>query len=312
MRKEWGELSHEERKSYIAAIQCMRSIPSILDLPGTKSLYDDVAAVHINATMAVHASGSFLSWHRHSLWLWEQLLRNECGYDGYQPYWNWALSAGNLSGSPLFDGSETSLSGNGEPKPDRIPYIVGGVPMPVGTGGGCVMNGPFANMTLNLGPFEFAQTLPPNWGDWTPHCLYRDFNDWGAARYTNQSSVDRLFTLENIVELQDAISSSGVEKGVHTGGHYAVGGVMFDLFASPQDPVFMLHHAMVDRVWTKWQALDPDSRRFSWDGTNTIYNAHTTAKVDKDTLLHYGILGRAMRLEEVADTMAFEYCYTYT
>jgi tyrosinase len=37
-------------------------------------------------TLSVHFSGIFLAWHRNFVWLWEQALRNECNYAGYQPY----------------------------------------------------------------------------------------------------------------------------------------------------------------------------------------------------------------------------------
>ncbi|RYE65120.1 MAG: hypothetical protein EOO81_13135, partial [Oxalobacteraceae bacterium] len=41
-------------------------------------------------------------------------IRNECGYKGYQPYWDWAKTARTgLLSSPIFDGSDTSMSGNG-------------------------------------------------------------------------------------------------------------------------------------------------------------------------------------------------------
>lgn len=29
---------------------------------------------------------------------------------------------------------------------------------------------------------------------------------------------------------------------------------MGNTYASPGDPIFFVHHAMVDRLWTKWQA----------------------------------------------------------
>lgn len=41
--------------------------------------------------------------------------------------------------------------------------------------------------------------------------------------------------------------------GVHGGGHYTIGGDPGgDLFTSPGDPAFYLHHGQVDRLWTMW------------------------------------------------------------
>jgi tyrosinase len=70
-------------------------------------------------------------------------LRDECGYTGYQPYWNWGKWADDPLSSPLFDGSDTSLGGNGAPR-DHAPVQQG--PYAVvegGHGGGCVTTGPF-------------------------------------------------------------------------------------------------------------------------------------------------------------------------
>lgn len=51
------------------------------------------------------------------------------------------------------------------------------------------------------------------------------------------------------------------EAGAHSRPHLFIGGAM-NSFASPDDPIFWLHHAFVDKVWTMWQDchnfLDPD------------------------------------------------------
>lgn len=46
----------------------------------------------------------------------EQTLRNECNYTGAVPYWDWTKTAKEgFNASEAFDGSATSLSGNGLP-----------------------------------------------------------------------------------------------------------------------------------------------------------------------------------------------------
>lgn len=50
------------------------------------------------------------------------------------------------------------------------------------------------------------------------------------------------------------------EAGAHSRPHLFIGGAM-NSFASPDDPIFWLHHTMVDKVWAMWQdchqLLDP-------------------------------------------------------
>lgn len=69
--------------------------------------------------------------------------------------------------SPIFDGSATSLSGNGEYIANKGDIVLGGgglpyLSLPAGSGGGCVITGPFANMTVNLGPVAL----------WVSPCLF--------------------------------------------------------------------------------------------------------------------------------------------
>lgn len=67
---------------------------------GTRSRYDDFVATHINQTMTIHQTGNFLYWHRYFIHFFETALRDECGYEGYLPYWNWGKSAADLKNSP--------------------------------------------------------------------------------------------------------------------------------------------------------------------------------------------------------------------
>jgi len=61
IRREWRTLSTTERKSYISAVKCLRTKPSLLDpvaFPGSKSLFDDFVAIHLVQTMNIHLSVS--------------------------------------------------------------------------------------------------------------------------------------------------------------------------------------------------------------------------------------------------------------
>ena len=99
-----------------------------------------------------------MNWHRYYIYTFEKALREECAYQGYLPYWNWAESAvTGLANHPVFDGSDTSLSGNGAKinNQGNVVVQVPGFPaitFPAGSGGGCVTSGPFKDLKVNLGP----------------------------------------------------------------------------------------------------------------------------------------------------------------
>lgn len=162
-------------------------------------------------------TANFLSWHRYYIWLYEKALREECGYKGYQPYWDWSITAETgLLASPIFDGSDTSMGGNGAYVGNRSEIVLGaelGLPpvyLPTGSGGGCVESGPFVNMTVNLGPVALnspggASQGPPSGDplDWNPRCLGRDLTDAVNRRWANASSVVSLISnSKNVYDFQ--------------------------------------------------------------------------------------------------------------
>lgn len=167
--------------------------------------------------------------------------------------------------SPIFDGSSTSLSGDGEFIPNQPPVVliapVPGIPpiyLDPGTGGGCLKSGPFKDIQVNLGPGALdvpgggPQVVNPEGPlAYNPRCLTRSLTNQSNQRYANASALlslivdpDNVFDFQ--MQMQGWPGSGNI--GVHGGGHYALGGDPGrDVFVSPADPVFYLHHSMVDR-----------------------------------------------------------------
>ncbi|KAE8163741.1 hypothetical protein BDV40DRAFT_311491 [Aspergillus tamarii] len=322
LRKEWRELDAAERNDYVEALWCLRDRPSILSnetYPGVRDRWDDFVATHINYTNVIHFNGLLLPWHRQFVYLWEVALREECGYNGTVPYWNWALDADNITESPVFDGSSTSLSGNGAYDPDApAPCSPGGICFPKGKGGGCVESGPFKDMKVHMGPI--SATLVSSYGeipvsvwDYNPRCLYRNLSPDMLAALNNQTVVDRMQATTNIKDWLGVMSPSDPNVlNPHSGGHGSVGGAMGDFFASPQDPSFMLHHAFIDRLWAQWQEMDPENRRYAVNGTTIVYDPPGAPMVTLDTLVEFGSLSPPRKVETMMDPSKNGYCYTYT
>jgi tyrosinase len=140
-------MSAKERKAYISAVQCMIAAPSKSDpvaVPGARTRYDDFVGQHINQTLSIHGTGNFLSWHRYFVHGYEKALKEECGFKGAQPYWNWLSYQGDLKNSPVFDGSAASMGGDGSYlKHNGSISGAGNIWLPSGNGGGCIKDGPF-------------------------------------------------------------------------------------------------------------------------------------------------------------------------
>lgn len=153
--------------------------------------------------------------------------------------------------------------------------------------------------------------LPSNWTEYKSHCLSRDLNNYIAARYGNQTAIDIQMGATTISELQNIMSGADINLGVHGGGHFSIGSTLLHFFASAADPAFFLHHSMIDRLWTMWQAVDPDTRQYALSGTSTIFKGNETGQVTVDTRQNWGVLGREKRTGELmkveADGLCFEY-----
>lgn len=76
IRREYGDLSLAERKDYVTAMLClMAKPPKLTQFPGVTNRYEDFVAVHVNQTLSIHGTGSFLSWHRYYTWAFEQVQK---------------------------------------------------------------------------------------------------------------------------------------------------------------------------------------------------------------------------------------------
>lgn len=281
---------------------------------------------HVNSTLFIHGTGNFLSWHRYFLWSFEQALRNECGYNGYQPYLNYGKIASNPLGAPVFDGSSTSISGNGGYKAYagvKIPSAaVPLISLPPGQGGDCVTSGPFASMSVNLGPLSPVFTdVPanpqPDGLGYNPRCLRRDISQFASSTATTDQNVTDLISQNtNIADFQNTLQGNfgAGEIGIHTAAHYIVGGdAGGDIFTSPGDPFFWLHHAMIDRIWWIWQNQDPLNRMNVIAGTITLLNNPPSRDATLNDIIDLGVVAASgtIPISSAVYTLGGPFCYIY-
>lgn len=270
IRKEWRELSTSEQAAYHEAVKCLMSSPSqrYPDEPSVANRADDFTWTHMVVNEEAHLTATFLPFHRWFLHQYESSLRSECGYTGPLPYWDWTIDADTLSvpSSPVFDAS-TGFGGNGrrvdsDANPSGYEY--------------CVQDGPYANTTLTLGGTY------PDFVD-GEHCLSRTFNngwqdlngnfivgDMMASQYYTTLALAPVYRQNNYYSFE-----VNLEDRSHAAVHNGIGGDMLTS-ASPNDPLFYLHHANVDRIWAKWQAANPTrlTDYNGWKDRNETIPAH--------------------------------------
>ncbi|KAJ1323305.1 tyrosinase [Microdochium nivale] len=284
-RQEWRTFTPELQAGYMAAIKCLTTKPSRLGL--STSLYDDFPYVHAKLNLDIHFAAQFLPWHRLFVHLYETALRADCGYKGRMPYWDWTRDSGTLLSSTVVRDFGGNGLGGGWSSPARPNPLVS-----------CVTGGPLANVTL-----------PYYEGGERPHCLNRQINNgtgsaaealWLASFYTPAAVANITNTSRDF-----ATFWTRLERDPHGAIHNALGGDMGPS-TSPNDPLFMMHHAQVDRLWWLWQRAKSPAREADFggkrvDGTNATL---------QDVMTYLGI-GANVTVQGVMSTETKLLCYKY-
>ncbi len=97
------------------------------------------------------------------------------------------------------------------------------------------------------------------------------------------------------------------EGQAHAFGHNGVGAVMLDMFASPGDPIFFLHHAFVDHSYRIWQNGDPSRITAAGMNGNDVKGNPLTL----ETTLEMNDVRPTVTIGDVIDTRGTTLCYQY-
>ncbi|WP_369147945.1 tyrosinase family protein [Streptomyces sp. R44] len=199
-----------------------------------------------------HRSPSFLPWHRRFLIQFEEALKS-VDATVTLPYWDW--TADRTSRSSLW--APDFLGGTGRARD------------------GQVSDGPFAR-TGN----RWTINVRVDGRDY----LRRDLGA-GGRQLPTRAEVDSVLAIETYDTAPWNSSSDGFRnhlegwRGVnlHNRVHVWVGGQMAT-GVSPNDPVFWLHHAFVDKLWADWQARHPRSTYLPAAGTPNVVDLRDTMR----------------------------------
>ncbi|MEU0458695.1 tyrosinase family protein [Streptomyces sp. NPDC006129] len=233
-RKDVSTLTRTERRRFVKAMLEVKR----------RGEYDEFVRTHIEYYTAdgedglrtAHMAPSFLPWHRQFLLELEKALRRVDASVSV-PYWDWTR-----------DRTTTSVPWTAD--------LLGG-------------NGRRSDRQVMTGPFAYAE------GNWTIREGVTDeeflTRDLGRARdpikLPTRSELERALK-DPVYDVSpwDSTAGKGFRNKLegwgsgrgsaswynHNRVHRWVGGVMVG-GASVNDPVFWLHHAFIDLVWSRWQ-----------------------------------------------------------
>ncbi|KAI1292980.1 hypothetical protein F5Y03DRAFT_14985 [Xylaria venustula] len=277
VRIEWDSYSSADRTAFVKAIECLKKNPSAgSQYTGAQNRYEDLVSVHRDMTNNIHQTAAFLVWHRYFVWVFEQLLRDECGFDRAMPWWDETKHAGAFAQSDVFTDA-----------------WFGHLPAKTSDGQGtCIESGEFSGDILHVGPGT---------GN-TDHCLSRAVDESQTAQ-CNQDFTNNCLSMGSYDDFRDCF-----ELGPHGYGHNGIGAVMAEVSASVGDPIFFMHHLFVDHVFRIWQNANP-SRRTTINGCADKANPCTP--ITLDTKLSSSGLRPDITVGEALNTLGGTFCYRY-
>ncbi|KAN0118256.1 Di-copper centre-containing protein [Russula decolorans] len=277
VRKEWRAFSTTEKTEWIRAVNCLShqphdpalapsvdpSISLIPPVNASGSYYDDLVYIHMDLNTRIHFTGQFLPWHRWYLYVFEQSLKYRCGYNGVSPYWNWSIDAPDFFESSFWKDSDplSGLGGWGDPNADFS-----------------VPDGGFD---------EFHLSYPSS------HILRRNFTlypfDVPDPLLTDQLKEGNATFSVSVIEAALETSAGDfrsfqkaleIPEGPHTAVHLIMGGDLAGLCPinappnctagptwSPNEPLFWMHHGMIDKLWYDWQHRNPANANSYFGGS---------------------------------------------
>jgi tyrosinase len=251
VRKEVKELSEREIEAFVTAVRQMKEAPSQYK-PSTNA-YDYFVELHLRLMdYGIHGSPQFLPWHREFIRRFEAELQRLSGDPLMTlPYWDWASPE---SAKLIF--SSRFMGGDG----DTNEF-------------GFVKDGPFRKgefqvhvidpMDEEFGDqMDQVSALPKVW-------LSRGFaSDPRVKTLPTREDVDEALAPGRVYDVFPWNEKADPKRSfrnyiegwrrpdpsqLHNRVHLWVGGQMTS-GASPNDPVFYLNHANLDRIWSEWEA----------------------------------------------------------
>ncbi|MET9479491.1 tyrosinase family protein [Streptomyces sp. NPDC006638] len=236
-RKNQRNLSGAEKKRFVGAVLELKR----------RGTYEEFVRLHTRyyvsdaegGVRAGHMAPSFLPWHRRYLLDFERALR-QIDPAVTIPYWDWTTD--NTPAAALW--RDDFLGGTGRGRDQQV------------------MTGPFAysagNWTIKGGVTD-DRFLTRDLGRPSAPIALPSKAELAAAmneKVYDAAPWDSTVTSGFRNRLEGWTSGGRERWRNHNRVHRWIGGAMLGA-ASPNDPVFWLHHAFVDLLWDRWQQKHP-------------------------------------------------------
>ncbi len=215
-----------------------------------------------------HGDWYFLPWHREYVVMYEKAVRSETGHQNFaMPYWDWTVDR-NFP-APF---SDPTYKGKANPL-----YVSGRTLT--------TSNWPLKDSIV--GPDVMKQIYSET-----------DFQAFGTSKNPRQNNLDMSWV----------VAGGGVqgtlERTPHNNIHNFIGAFMPSA-GSPRDPIFMMHHGNIDRIWAHWNALGRSNLAgMSPADQNLWLNMNF-----KDNYLHPDGTAYSAVVKDLQDTIALGYTY---
>ena len=256
-RKNVKNLTADEKTRFLKAVLALKSQDSLIH-PGSQSRYDDFPETHMNAMMAevddnagnlitpgwAHRDSVFFPWHRELLYQFEKLLQTVDATVTI-PYWDWTREQNGAAAGFPFEHSFIGVDG-ADTDSDRVKRDPAAPPVDA--------THPYI---YPFDPEAWSTTIdvvdpPPD----TLNFFQRQFGERSDAPNLPQNDVTVTGTGTNfraaINAANNYLTLRTRSEDLHNLVHRWVGGNMLRM-TSPNDPVFFMHHAQIDRMWSIWQ-----------------------------------------------------------
>jgi len=228
-RNDINDMSAASQQKFVNAVLQMKQ----------SGKYDEFVTIHNQNMVNAHRGPAFLPWHREFLWRFEQeLLKIDSTIT--LPYWDWSNPVNQTSTAIVWG----ILGGNGNPQNNNK-----------------VETGPFSGWTITVKDAAQPSFLTRNFGSGGISLPSQGNVEYALQQqaYDNAPWSDSP-TLSGFRNVLEGWWNSSATSGVflHNLVHVWVGGNMVPA-SSPNDPIFFLHHAFIDKIWVEWiRRKDPN------------------------------------------------------